>query len=73
MPWAAGHDRFCTASGKAGIQRRVRIQDAQLTAAKVSNPDFEEKCGNSPDISKGISQLGIYRFESSEVSQALRV
>jgi hypothetical protein len=52
-------------------QRRVRIRNTQLSAAKVSNPNFGEKCGNSPDISKGISQSGIYRFESSKVSQAV--
>jgi hypothetical protein len=46
----------------------VRIRDTQLPAAKVSNPDFEEKCGNSPDISKGISQSGMCKFESSQVS-----
>jgi hypothetical protein len=49
----------------------VRIRDTQLPAAKVSNPDFEEKCGNSPDISKGISQSGMCKFESSRVSQAV--
>jgi len=43
-----------------------------LQLQKSPTPDFEEKCGNSPDISKGISQLGIYKFESSEVSQAVR-
>jgi hypothetical protein len=40
-----------------------------LQLQKSPTPDFEEKCENSPDISKGISQLGIYKFESSEVSQ----
>src|ERR1700682_1198583 len=40
-----------------------------LQLQKSPTPDFEEKWGNSPDISKGISQLGIYKFESSEVSQ----
>jgi hypothetical protein len=49
----------------------VRIRNTQLPAAKVSNPNFGEKCGNSLDISKGISQSGIYRFESSQVSQAV--
>jgi hypothetical protein len=44
-----------------------------LQLQKSPTQDFEEKCGNSPDISKGISQLGIYKFESSEVSQAFRV
>ena len=43
-----------------------------LQLQKSPTPDFEEKCGNSPDISKGISQLGIYKFESSEVSQAVQ-
>jgi hypothetical protein len=47
----------------------VQIEYAQLTAAKVSNPKFRGKRGNSPDISKGISQSGMCRFESSEVSQ----
>jgi hypothetical protein len=50
----------------------VRIRDIQLSAAKVSNPNFAEKSGNSPDISKGISQSGICKFESSQVSQAVR-
>jgi hypothetical protein len=49
----------------SGNLRRVRIWYAQLRAAKVSNPIFEEKSGNSPDISKGISQSGMYKFESS--------
>jgi hypothetical protein len=48
----------------------VRIKDIQLAAAKVSNPNFAEKSRNSPDISKGISQSGMYKFESSQVSQA---
>ena len=57
-------------SGSAsGILRRVRIQYPQLTAAKVSNPKFRGKCGNFLDISKGISQSGMCKFESSEVSQ----
>jgi hypothetical protein len=54
------------------IQRRVHIQDAQLPAAKVSNPRFRGKARNSPDISKGISRSGMCKFESSEVSQAFR-
>ena len=57
-------------SGSAsGILRRVRIQYPQLTAAKVSNPKFRGKCGNFLDISKGISQSGMCKFESSEISQ----
>jgi hypothetical protein len=36
---------------------------------KSPTPNLEEKCGNSPDISKGISQSGICEFESSKVSQ----
>jgi hypothetical protein len=41
--------------------------------SEVSKPDFGEMWGNSPDISKGISQTGMCEFESSEVSQAVRV
>jgi hypothetical protein len=44
---------------------------AQLVAAKVSDPDSEEICGNSTDISKGFFQSGMCEFESSEVSQAV--
>ena len=36
---------------------------------KSPTPNLEEKCGNSPDISKGISQSEICKFESSKVSQ----
>jgi hypothetical protein len=43
-----------------------------LQLQKSPTPDFEEKYGNSPDISKGISQLGMCKFESSQVSQAVR-
>jgi hypothetical protein len=39
---------------------------------KSPTPDFEEKRGNSPDISKGISRSGMCKFESSQVSQAVR-
>jgi hypothetical protein len=60
-----------TAPKKAGIRRRMRIQDVQLTAAKVSNPGIRGKARNSPDNSKGISQLGMSKFESSQVSQAV--
>ena len=40
---------------------------------KSPTPNLEEKCGNSPDISKGISQSGICKFESSKVSQTVPV
>jgi hypothetical protein len=43
-----------------------------LQLQKSPTPDFEEKCGNSPDISKGISQMGMCKFESSEVSHAFQ-
>jgi hypothetical protein len=43
-----------------------------LQLQKSPTPDFEEKCGNSPDISKGIFQLGMCKFESSRPSQAVR-
>src|ERR1700682_4587429 len=42
-----------------------------LQLQKSPTPNFEEKCGNSSDISKGISQSGMCKFESSEVSQAV--
>jgi hypothetical protein len=42
-----------------------------LQLQKSPTPDFEEKCGNSPDISKGIFQSGMSKFESSQVSQAV--
>jgi hypothetical protein len=40
-----------------------------LRLQKSPTPDFEEKCGNSIDISKGISQSGMSKFESSQVMQ----
>jgi hypothetical protein len=43
-----------------------------LRLQKSPTRDFEEKGGNSPDISKGIPQLGMCKFESSQVSQAVR-
>src|ERR1700722_10331137 len=42
-----------------------------LRLQKSPTRDFEEKGGNSPDISKGIPQLGMCKFESSQVSQAV--
>jgi hypothetical protein len=39
---------------------------------KVSGPNFLEKIGNSPNISKGISRSGMWGFESSQVSQPVR-
>src|SRR5437868_10239576 len=42
-----------------------------LQLQKSPAADFEEKCGNSPDISKGFSQSGMSKFESSHVSQAV--
>jgi hypothetical protein len=44
----------------------------QLSAAKVSNPKFGEKVRNSSGISKGILNSGMCKFESSQVSQAVR-
>ena len=49
---------FCTAYQKAGIQRRVRIQNAQLTAAKVSNPRFRGKVRKFPRHFKGHFSIG---------------
>jgi hypothetical protein len=57
-------------SGRSSDGCVSRMLSLQLQ--KSPTPDFEEKCGNSPDISKGISQLGMCKFESSEVSQAVR-
>ena len=50
----------------------MRIEDAQPPAAKVSNPKFLGKVRNSSDISKGIFRSGMYKFESSQVSQLVR-
>ena len=44
-----------------------RILSFQLQ--KSPTPNFEGKCGNSPDISKGVFQSGMCKFESSQVSQ----
>jgi hypothetical protein len=41
-----------------------------LQLQKSPTPDFEEKCGNSPDNSKGIFQSGMCKFESFQVSHA---
>jgi hypothetical protein len=46
-----------------------RILSLQLQ--KSPPPNLEEKCGNSPDISKGISRMGMCKFESSQGSQAV--
>jgi hypothetical protein len=51
----------------------VRIWDARLTVAKVSDLKFREKTGNSFEISNGFSHSGICEFESSQVSQAFRI
>ena len=59
--------RDCSASR---VLRRMRIEYAQLTAAKVSNLKFRGRSGNSLDISKGISQSAMCKFESSQVSHA---
>ena len=40
---------------------------------KSPTPNFDEKCGNLADISKGFSQTGMCEFESSRPSQAFRV
>jgi hypothetical protein len=43
---------------KAGIKRRMRIQDAQLTVAKVSNPRFRGKVRKFPRHFKGHFSIG---------------
>jgi len=45
-------------SGNGCVSRMLSLQ-----LQKSPTPDFEEKCGNSPDISEGISQL---RIETAE-------
>jgi hypothetical protein len=44
----------------------------QLAAAKVSKSNFLQNSGNSLDISKAFFEMGIWKFESSQVSQAVR-
>src|SRR5205823_1110995 len=44
----------------------------QLAAAKVSKSSFRPKSGNSADISKAFFEMGVWKFESSQVSQAVR-
>jgi hypothetical protein len=39
---------------------------------EVSGPNFLENVRNSPDISKGIFKAGMCKYESSQVSQAVR-
>ena len=46
-----------------------RILSLQLQ--KSPPPNLEEKCGNSPDISKGVSRMGMCKFESSQGGQAV--
>jgi hypothetical protein len=48
------------------------ILSSQPAVAKVSQPKFREKSGNSALISKGFSGNVIWRFESSKVSQPVR-
>jgi len=61
-----------------GHRRRARNPETGAVSGMLSfqlqkspTPNFEEKCANSSDISKGISQSGMCKFESSEVSQAV--
>ena len=42
-------------------------EGSACSCKKSPTPDFEEKCRNSPDISWGISQLGMCKFESSRL------
>jgi hypothetical protein len=43
----------------------------QLAAAKVSKSHFGQNIGNSVDISKAFFEMVIWKFESSQVSQAV--
>jgi hypothetical protein len=44
----------------------------QLTAAKVSKSNFRQNSVNSLDISKAFFEMGIWKFESSQVEFAAR-
>lgn len=69
----AANDDSVGPSEKSESRDACVSQMLSLQLQKSPTPDFEEKCGNSADVSKGISQLGMCKFESSEVSQAVRV
>jgi hypothetical protein len=66
---------FYTAPGQKAWPKESRdgyvSRMLSLQLQKSPIPDFEEKCGDSPDISKGIFQSGMSKFESSQVSQAV--
>jgi hypothetical protein len=62
----------------SGQGRRFRTRSTMFPSVgrivpKVSGPDFRVFARNSPDISKGICELGMCEFETSQVSQAFRV
>jgi hypothetical protein len=44
-----------------------------LQLQKSPNRIFGQNSGNSVDISKAFFQMGIWKFESSQVSQAVRL
>jgi hypothetical protein len=66
-------DMACSARRPKKVELRdgcaSRMRSLQLQ--KSPTADFEKNCGNSPDISKGFPQLGMFKFESSQVSQAI--
>jgi hypothetical protein len=70
--WGKAEMACCTASEKPSFKNLETgaSRNAQLLAAKVSNPRYRGKVRNTADISKGVFELGMCEFESSQVSQA---
>jgi hypothetical protein len=71
----------CNASQKSATHPKPEVNQRfngrfgsrpRLAVAKVSRLDFGQNRGNSVDISKGFFEMGAWKFESSEVSQAVR-
>src|ERR1700676_2955830 len=53
------------------FRRRWQNRIPQLSDEKVSKSNFRPNSGNSVDISKAFFEMGIWKFESSVVSQAV--
>jgi hypothetical protein len=64
--------RLAEAEKSAKLRSGCRITRPQLAGAKVSKSNFGPNSGNSLDISKGIYQLGMCEFKSSQVSHAFQ-
>jgi len=50
----------------------LRSKTCSSVVQKISGRIFRQKCGNSPDLSKGVSQNGIPEFDSWVVSHLVR-